>query len=323
MEKIKPLFSIILPIYNTEKYLIRCLDSIHAQTYPDYEVLMINDGSTDSSSEICQQYQQKDCRFHLLSQENHGVSAARNHGLKFAQGKYILFVDSDDKVTTNFVRDFANELEKSCVDLVICNYYECLLDHNQNNTKAYDFGEVSVETYMKKMARNPIANYYGVLWNKAFRHDVIDRWNLQFDTSLSFGEDFKFLMEYLEKIQVLRTIKSYNYYYTYDRKESLGKGNPDPYVYADQIAETYVSYKKLWEVKKMYWNHKKLVQYFGARMYFERLNAQVLRDDEYENYLSQKCLRDNGYTNADIRFFKWMRKMKKFCKNICKVVIRK
>lgn len=312
----EPLFSIILPIYNMEEYLKRCLDSLVDQTYENYEVLMIDDGSTDHCGEICLQYQQQDSRFHLLSQENQGVSAARNHGLKVAQGKYILFVDSDDEVPPNFVKDFADEFEKKSADLVICNYYECLISQDKAEEKAYDFGTVDVRSYMKKMARNPIANYYGVLWNKAFRHDIIKKRNIEFDKTLSFGEDFKFIMEYLKESQSISSIKPYNYYYTYDRTGSLGKGNPDPYIYADQISETYASYQKLWQAKGMYRRNRKLVQYFGARMYFERINAQKSRNKEYENYLLQKCLINNGFTDADIRFFYWMRMLKRIWKNI-------
>ena len=97
------MISVIVPVYNVEKYLEECLDSIQDQTYSDIEVILVNDGSTDSSKEICKKYCKQDSRFLLINQENQGLSAARNKGVEISTGEYIVFVDSDDIIKTNYL----------------------------------------------------------------------------------------------------------------------------------------------------------------------------------------------------------------------------
>ena len=100
MEMTTPVLSIIVPVYNVEKYLARCIDSILAQTFTDFELILVDDGSTDNSGEICDEYAGKDPRIIVIHKENGGVSSARNHGLDIARGEYITFVDSDDQIGT-------------------------------------------------------------------------------------------------------------------------------------------------------------------------------------------------------------------------------
>lgn len=107
-----PLVSVIIPVYNVEKYLARCLDSVVAQTYQNLEIILVNDGSTDASGEICRQYGQSDSRIRLFTQENQGLSAARNTGLDHMNGEYIVFVDSDDYISVHFVRPVDKMLGK-------------------------------------------------------------------------------------------------------------------------------------------------------------------------------------------------------------------
>ena len=104
-----PLISVIVPVYNTEKYLHRCIDSILNQTFTDFELLLINDGSTDSSSAICDEYAEKDCRVRVFHKPNGGVSSARNLGLEKAQGEWITFCDSDDRVYPTWLQNFAEK----------------------------------------------------------------------------------------------------------------------------------------------------------------------------------------------------------------------
>ena len=99
----KPLVSIIVPVYNVEKYLQACLESLACQTYPELEIILIDDGSTDSSGKMCDEFAQKDPRFKVVHQANGGLSNARNHGIQLAQGDYLTFVDSDDTVTNDYV----------------------------------------------------------------------------------------------------------------------------------------------------------------------------------------------------------------------------
>lgn len=123
-----PKISIIVPVYNTSDYLADCLDSIAAQTFKDFEVLMVNDGSTDNSATICDKYQIIDNRFRLIQQSNSGISAARNKGIDEAKGEYIAFIDSDDIVRNNYLSELICNMDEN-TQIVQCSYSrftECL-----------------------------------------------------------------------------------------------------------------------------------------------------------------------------------------------------
>lgn len=116
------MISIIIPVYNAEKYLKKCLDSILSQTYKDFEVILINDGSIDDSKKICEEYQKKDKRFKLINKENGGPSSARNLGLKSAKGEYISLVDADDYLRDDFYEKLVASIEKNNSDIAFCKY---------------------------------------------------------------------------------------------------------------------------------------------------------------------------------------------------------
>lgn len=116
--------SIIIPVYNTSKYLRRCLDSVMNQTYNDFEALLIDDGSTDSSFQICQEYVAKDHRFKVYYEKNSGLSAARNYGIMLAQSNYLAFIDSDDFVSKDYLETLWNQIQKYHSDIAICSYYQ-------------------------------------------------------------------------------------------------------------------------------------------------------------------------------------------------------
>lgn len=118
-----PLISVIVPVYNAEKYLVRCIDSIINQSYKNLEIILINDGSTDSSSEICESYQEKDIRIQVIQKENGGPASARNAGLQIYAGEYLCFVDSDDWLANNYVSELYGLIKKYDADIAACEYY--------------------------------------------------------------------------------------------------------------------------------------------------------------------------------------------------------
>lgn len=117
------MISIIVPVYNVEKYLDRCVQSILIQSFKRFELILVNDGSTDNSFEICQKYRKKDSRVILISQENKGLSAARNTGLNNAHGDYICFIDSDDFIEKDYLKLLLNNLKSNNADISICEYF--------------------------------------------------------------------------------------------------------------------------------------------------------------------------------------------------------
>ena len=119
----KKLVTVVVPIYNVERYLEKCLTSIILQTYKNLEVILVNDGSTDNSLNICKEFEKEDSRIRIISQENKGLSVARNVGIENAKGEYIAFVDSDDFISCKFIENLYNESIRNNSDIVCCDFY--------------------------------------------------------------------------------------------------------------------------------------------------------------------------------------------------------
>lgn len=196
-----PLISIIVPVFNSENTINRCVDSILQQTFTDWELLLIDDGSTDRSGEICDQYAAKDKRIEIFHKENGGVSSARNVGLDHAKGEWITFVDADDWI----VKDCLN-LDYSLFqeDLIIFSYYyNYEIDNNlafsMNNFAAN--GEIELHDFCQTFIHE---GFFRTVWSKLFKRSLIN--NLRFDESVSIGEDHLFLLNYLCKIDACRFV---------------------------------------------------------------------------------------------------------------------
>ena len=201
--------SVIVPIYNSEKSLPRCLKSILLQSFKNLEVILVNDGSQDNSLEICEKFRQKDNRIIVINKENSGVSAARNSGLKIASGEFIQFVDADDFLNFNMIECMLKEINKNDADIVICGYNKItsnrIIKKSPNNFNAdclSGFKECFIDLYKNAFLNAP--------WNKLYRRQKIKTY---FDENLSIGEDLLFNLSYIsncDKISVMNQIL-YNY----------------------------------------------------------------------------------------------------------------
>lgn len=204
-------FSIIIPVYNVEQYISRCLESILKQTYRNYEVIIVNDGSKDHSYEICCKYRELDERIIVISKENQGVSSARNLGLQHASGDYVIFVDSDDTISPDLCKSLSHELEQAKDhELIIFGYYT--IDHNIKEEVA-----IKQETTFEKdnildalFTLDKLRLLY-VVWNKVF---VRSKVNHTFPENMSFAEDSCFVFKYIEQMEKIKilTFKGYHYY---------------------------------------------------------------------------------------------------------------
>ena len=148
--------SIIVPIYNVEKYLNNCLNSIVNQTYPNLEIILVNDGSTDSSLEIIQEYSKKYKNIICINIDNHGQGYARNVGLKKATGEYVMFIDSDDYVDLKIVEKLANSIKDS--DIAICNIYKVINYKNELFVNYHEFGNNQINMMLSHPG--PVAKLY-------------------------------------------------------------------------------------------------------------------------------------------------------------------
>lgn len=218
MEKV----SVIVPVYNAENTIDRCLESITKQTYTNLEIICINDGSKDNSYEILKKISQKDSRILVINKENGGVSSARNSGLSRATGKYIAFIDIDDYMEEDMIESLVSRLEKDNSELVICNY-----KIKQNNyISDNDFDEKNLLMNKKEFLKNFSFYARKVLtnqpWNKLFIKNKITE---KFDENINLGEDFIFNINYINNIDKISILNEKKYIYDVSGKNSLTKKN--------------------------------------------------------------------------------------------------
>ncbi|HWK24487.1 MAG TPA: glycosyltransferase [Ureibacillus sp.] len=223
--QIAPLISVIIPIYNVEKYLNRCIDSVINQTYENLEIILINDGSPDLCGKICDEYSKTDQRIKVIHKENGGVSSARNVGLKAAKGDYIAFVDPDDYVTRNMFEKLNHYREESQADIVSC----CALVENDEGVIKNSFFKITNDSIVVDKQRAIIQlvwnNYLaesdryidiGVPWGKLYRKSMLTDNNIEFKESLRRQQDNIFNLYAFHNANKIVYIDDplYNYNYT-------------------------------------------------------------------------------------------------------------
>lgn len=210
-----PKISVIVPVYKVEKYLCKCIDSILAQTFTDFELLLIDDGSPDKSGEICEKYAEKDSRIRVFHKENEGVSSARNMGIDNARGEWIYFMDSDDELKNNGLEILLKNTKEN-VDLVMADY-EVYDEKGKQISSSINVKTmiISPQTAISYMFRPADCKYHGYLWTKLFRKSFITDLSLYFNTEIYFNEDRLFIVEYLcQQINkcIYTTYPVYRYY---------------------------------------------------------------------------------------------------------------
>lgn len=223
-KQIKPLISVIVPIYNAESTLRKSVDSVLNQTITDYEVILVDDGSTDASSVICDEYESNNKLVTVIHQPNGGLSDARNKGIAKAKGKWVTFVDSDDWIESSYIENFVLHLENK--DLVIQGYqYDSA---RQGIVRYKDF-----ETYSPEVVLNHLfdtkESLPGVTVDKLYNREIIVNNHLLFNTEIHFAEDAIFFFEYLKYVSHIGVQSTIGYHYVYTDKGLTGKRHPTEY----------------------------------------------------------------------------------------------
>lgn len=250
-----PTVSIIIPVYNAETCIGRCVESVLNQGYEDFELLLVNDGSSDASGEICETFVRKDPRVHVIHKENTGVSDSRNIGIRMAKGKYVQFLDSDDWITPDATSLMVKSAEESGCDMVITDFYRVIGERVSHKGDIDRDGSLTLEEFAGYMMENPADFYYGVLWNKLFRRDIIEQYHLSMDTSISWCEDFMFNLEYLRHVTEIYVLRVPVYYYVKTKGSLASQG---------------LSLTKTIKMKKMVFS------------YYHDFYKSVLTEDDYE-----------------------------------------
>ena len=211
--RMEPYVSIIVPVYNAESYLERCIGSVLAQEYKNFELILVDDGSRDTSAAICDKYAAQDERVRVIHKENSGVSDSRNLALEQARGDYLQFLDADDWLTPEATKLFVQCAEKSGCDMVIADFYRVAGENLSHKGDIEKEGLLTREEFANFMMENPADFYYGVLWNKFYRRELVERQKLRMDPAISWCEDFIFNLEYIRHCKTIYALQVPVYYY--------------------------------------------------------------------------------------------------------------
>lgn len=219
-EKEDILITVIVPVYNSEKYLRICLESIVNQTYRNLDIILVDDGSWDSSGEICDEFAERDVRIRVIHKDNEGLVAARKTGIKHARGKYITFVDSDDYIDITAYDEIMREMDDSFPDLVAYGLMEEYSDHtfrqeNHFYPGLYDRKDIEKEIFPQMLSYGNFFDF-GILPNlvcKFIRHEFLHTIDLEISNNVSVGEDADMTFQMMICVETLQLIDKYPYHY--------------------------------------------------------------------------------------------------------------
>lgn len=312
----KPLVSIIVPAYNAEKYLEACLDSILAQTYKNYEVIAINDGSVDSTHNIMKAYRDKFTqKLIIIDKENGGQGAGRNEGIELAKGKYIAFVDSDDLLNDTYLEKLILKAENDSADIVICNY---ALVRNHEIVKV-------VYPKIPKDSKDMLIEPDVVPWKQLWKRDVIVKSGVRFAEGV-FYEDIAFYLSIAPYIKTISSVPEILYYYI-DHGSSTVHGKQDGKVghifkIMNQVYNHYV-------VKNFYDQYKDELEYVYVKILLCSSIGRIsqLEDNEMKSKFIEETFSNIEEKFANYRKNKYLKRgikafyMKHISKNNVKILM--
>lgn len=262
MENNHPQISVIVPVYNAEKYLTQCIDSILRQDFTDFELLLIDDGSKDKSGFICDEYAQTDQRIKVFHKENGGVSSARNLGIDKTQGEFIAFIDSDDYVDSNYLSSLTN----INADLVTTGYETFGNDNNSTNRFSYKdniYSGQTISTCLSSVLNDtPVRSP----WGKLYKNNIIKNNKIYFNTSLRIAEDTVFVQTYLLYCHTIAFQSGCPYHYR------LISDNSSCFKYSLTSSEYIFTLNTVLESYKKITNHFN----FTCIDYFQTINKLML-----------------------------------------------
>ena len=247
----QPLVSIIVPVYNAEIYLGPCLERLRSQTWPDLEIILVNDGSTDGSGQLCAAAARVDGRIRFLDRPNGGVSAARNAALAAAKGDYLQFSDSDDLLTPDATETLVRAAQVTGADLVISHFFRVDGEKQAQRGHIKEERLLTRQEFAQEMVKAPANYYYGALWNKLYRRSIVEKQGLRFEEGVSWSEDFLFNLEYLRHVRLVAAVPKPLYYY-HKRPGSLITSQATLRKVIRMKRDTFDYYKNLYQDLDLY-----------------------------------------------------------------------
>lgn len=326
-----PLVSVLVPVYNAERDLARCLRSIAAMEYREIEVLMLDDGSTDASAAICQTMADVDPRFRYIPCEHGGVSRTRNRGLSESRGTYLMFVDADDIVHPQFLTRMLAAMRPDGQNIVVCDYVQEYAHRGGENRQgaslhggndgvtrqaadqrggdggirhyAVAAGEYTRRAYIPQIMIAPASFYVGVLWNKIYRRDIIEEHAMRFHEGTSLGEDFLFNLAYLRHIAYVTCIADRLYYYELQGAGSLTSNRGDIDTYIANRVRLYHGYEAMFEAENMRGIWRFRAQRYMVDQYHEAIRQWCAAGTLLERRIYQGYIKDCNISRAS--FLTW------------------
>ena len=304
-QKPSPLISVIIPVYNAEKYLENCIQSILSQTYNNFELILIDDGSKDNSLSICKQMADNDARVFVVRQDNAGASAARNRGLEIAHGEWIVFVDSDDTVKPNYIEDLYKETIKDHSVVIVVSGVSVYRKESWSEDISFPDLTILIRDY-QTIFSNIRLHKYGFSVGKLYKSSIIKNNLLRFDEKVCIAEDMMFMMNYIiTSFQCLTEakitfIKECNYCYQIhdgSLSTSVSSFQQEYYSY-NKYKETITSLTETFHIDAdcyqslmspvVFYVDRCLNAIYNIESRYARLQAMRLIDlDEYKRY--KKC----------------------------------
>lgn len=278
-----PKISIIVPVYNVEQYLSQCIASILAQTFTNFEVLLIDDGSTDNSGRICDEFAKKDNRIRVFHKENGGVSSARNLGLDNAKGEFVGFVDGDDVLSPVYLMVLLKPMEDWRIDLVIAQYTSKSFKSVSLDEEIIHLEVKDSTSYLENVLRTGVID--GYLWNKLFKRKVILDNSIRFRKDISVWEDMLFVVSYCYFIRLIALTDNTIYYYRYWSGSAVNKMDIRKAVDKLKVIESMLflfGHENSKIENELLFMHKKLIVEIGVHV----VKMKMLRYRTYSN--SQK-----------------------------------
>lgn len=290
--------SIIIPFYNTPHLMLRkALDSILEQSFINFEVLLINDGSKKDYSHLEKEYSQ-DKRIKFFTQENLGVSAARNKGIEIACGKYIVFHDADDFVENNFLYSLVKNIRNA--DLVVCSIDEQWFPVSD--------GYMDIRSFLSKPSMYNYVQYTNFSVNKLFKRDILIDNHIKFDTTLKLGEDALFISDYLKHCRRIRTIRQRLYHYIPHASSATNKYDEKYWDYEKSVISTQLkmfSTYPLNEFEQAFLSHWLYIKIRGCLFYYLWHEKNIkLRDNILNEILNSSFIDEVYDCNKDVCFSK-------------------
>lgn len=309
-------FSIIVPVYNAEKTLNKCLDSICKQSFSNYEVILIDDGSTDQSFSICKSYEIQNKKFSVHHQKNSGPSVARNFGLELATGKWICFVDSDDSIEVSYLQDIQDAAQSFDANVVFIGHNK--VDEN-GMKEVFLPGEV-LETNVKTALALSERDMFGYTWVKAFRKDSIKE--IRFDSSLNLFEDEVFTCQVLPNCERIGVVNKPIYNYNIgDGSSLMGRTHEDYCLKCDKVyqawkvmlsgcqeSEHILTKKANGFVSRCY--YYAFERRLNIQSYFSHLRETAFFKDHTEMIKFDNAVRDENYTKLNFEKLKYQSKVR-------------